>query len=269
MTDTEPRRPPGRRTVLITGASSGIGVEFARLFAANGDDLVLAARREDRLKTLATDLAGRHGIKADAVACDLATPEGVQALAIEVGRRGHVVDVLVNNAGFGLRGPFTRLSFDKQLEMIQVNVTAPTALAGLFLKGMVARGRGGILNVASLAAFQAGPEMAVYYATKAYLLSFSEALFEENRRKGVTVTALCPGPVPTEFGEVAGMADAALFKTGAVPPDVVAKAGFDGFQAGKAIVVPGLVPKIGAFMTRVGSRGLARRIAHEMQRTEW
>lgn len=252
MTETEPRRPPGRRTVLITGASSGIGLEFARLFAGNGDDLVLSARREDRLKTLAADLGGRHGISVDVVPADLAKPDGAQELAIETGRRGHVVDVLVNNAGFGLRGPFVNLSFDRQLEMIQVNVTAPTALAGLFLKGMIARGRGGVLNVASLAAFQAGPEMAVYYASKAYLLSFSEALYEETRRKGVTVTALCPGPVPTEFGEVAGMANAALFKAGPVPADVVAKQGFEGFNAGKAIVVPGLFPKVASVMTRLG-----------------
>ncbi|GLK66821.1 SDR family NAD(P)-dependent oxidoreductase [Hansschlegelia plantiphila] len=256
------------RTVLVTGASSGIGVELARLFAANGDRVVLSARREDRLKALAAELSSKHGVAADVVRGDLSTPDGVKDFAIEVGRKGHVVDVLVNNAGFGLRGRFAQLSFDKQLEMIQVNVAAPTALSGLFLPGMLARGRGGILNVASLAAFQAGPEMAVYYATKAYLLSFSEALFEESKRKGVTVTALCPGPVPTEFGEVAGMGDALLFKTGVVSAEAVAKAGFDGFQAGKAIVIPGALPKIGAFMTRLGSRGLTRRLAHEMQRVK-
>ena len=256
-----------RRTVLITGASSGIGLELARLFAAHGDDLVLAARREDRLKALAQELSGRHGVSAVAAPADLATPEGVKEFAIEIGRRGHVVDVLVNNAGFGLRGPFVKLPLDRQLEMIQVNVAAPTALAGFFLPGMMARGRGGVLNVASLAAFQAGPEMAVYYATKAFLLSFSEALYEESKRSGVTVTALCPGPVPTEFGHVAGMGDAQLFKTGVVSAEAVAKAGFEGFQKGKAIVIPGALPKIGAFMTRLGSRGLPRRIAHEMQRT--
>ncbi|MFC7051585.1 SDR family NAD(P)-dependent oxidoreductase [Hansschlegelia quercus] len=254
------------RTVLVTGASAGIGVELAKLFAANGDRVVLAARREDRLKTLADELKASHGAEADAVKADLSTPDGVKALAIEVGRRGHIVDVLVNNAGFGLLGPFVKLSFDKQLEMIQVNVAAPTALAGLFLPGMLARGRGGILNVASLAAFQAGPEMAVYYATKAFLLSFSEALFEETRRSGVTVTALCPGPSPTEFGEVAGAQNANLFKLGVVSPADVAKAGFEGFQARKAIVIPGAMPKIAALSTRLVSRGLTRRLAHELQR---
>ncbi|GLK76439.1 oxidoreductase [Methylopila jiangsuensis] len=254
-----------RRTVLITGASSGIGLELARLFAANGDDLVLAARREDRLKALADELSARHGIAASAVAADLAKPDGVKELAIEVGRRGHIVDVLVNNAGFGLLGPFARLPYDRQLEMLAVNVNAPTALAGLYLPGMLARGRGGILNVASLAAFQAGPEMAVYYASKAYLLSFSEALYEETRRSGVTVTALCPGPSPTEFGQVAGASNVKLFKTGVVSAADVAKAGFDGFQARKAIVIPGALPKLSAFATRFLSRGLLRRIAHELQ----
>ncbi|WP_020177714.1 SDR family oxidoreductase [Methylopila sp. M107] len=256
------------RTVLITGASSGIGVELARLFAANGDRLVLVARREDRLKALAEELSAKHKIEASAIACDLAKPEGAKKLAIEAGRKGHVVDVLVNNAGFGLRGKFAKLPLDRQLEMIQVNVTAPAALAGLFLRGMLARGRGGILNVASLAAFQAGPDMAVYYATKAFLLSFSEALHEETRGKGVNVTALCPGPVPTEFGEVAEMGDAALFKTGVVSAEAVAKAGFDGFQAGKAIVIPGVLPKVGALSTRFVPRGVSRRIAGALQGVE-
>lgn len=264
----QPSGPPGRRTVLVTGASSGIGVELARLFATNGDDLVLSARREDRLKALASELADKHGITADTVTADLADPAGAQTLAVEVGRRGHVVDVLVNNAGFGLLGPFAKLPFDRQLEMVQVNVAAPTALAGLYLPGMLARGRGGILNVASLAAFQAGPEMAVYYATKAYLLSFSEALFEESRRQGVTVTALCPGPSPTEFSDVAGAKDAALFKFGTVSPAEVAKAGFDGFQARKAIVIPGAMPKISALSTRLVPRGFTRRLAHELQRSK-
>lgn len=256
------------RTVLITGASSGIGVELARLFAANGDAVVLAARREDRLKALADELAATHGVAASAVPADLSKPDGARNLAIAVGRKGHVVDVLVNNAGFGLRGRFATLPFDRQLEMVQVNVTAPTALAGLFLPGMLARGKGGILNVASLAAFQAGPDMAVYYATKAYLLSFSEALFEETRSKGVTVTALCPGPVPTEFGKTAGLGGAKIAKAGVVSAADVAKAGFEGFRAGKAIVIPGAMPKLGAFVTRLGSRGLNRRFVGALQGVE-
>ncbi|MET0313272.1 MAG: SDR family oxidoreductase [Hansschlegelia sp.] len=262
-----PRSATGR-TVLITGASSGIGVELARLFAANGDSVVLAARREDRLKALAEELAAKHGVAASAIPADLAKPDGAKALAIEVGRKGHVVDVLVNNAGFGLRGSFAALSFDRQLEMVQVNVMAPTALAGLFLPGMLARGRGGILNVASLAAFQAGPDMAVYYASKAFLLSFSEALYEETRGTGVSVTALCPGPVPTEFAKVADLEGASLFKRGVVSAEEVAKAGFDGFQAGRAIVIPGALPKLGAFSTRFAPRGVARRIAGALQRLD-
>ena len=136
------------RTVLVTGASSGIGLELARLFAANGDKLILTARREDRLQALAKELWDRHAVEAVTISADLAKPEGAKELAIEIGRKGQVVDVLVNNAGFGLRGEFAKLSFDRQLEMVQVNVTAPTALAGLYLPGMLARGKGGILNVA-------------------------------------------------------------------------------------------------------------------------
>lgn len=253
------------RTVLVTGASSGIGVELARLFAENGDRLVLAARREDRLRKLADELSAQHKVEASVVTCDLGKPDGAKELAIEIGRKGHVVDVLVNNAGFGLRGKFASLSFDRQLEMIQVNVTSATALAGLFLPGMLARGRGGILNVASLAAFQAGPDMAVYYATKAYLLSFSEALYEETRKKGVTVTALCPGPVPTEFSDVADLGGTRLFKTGVVSAEAVAKAGFEGFRAGKPIVIPGAFPKVSALSTRFAPRGLTRRIAQAIQ----
>ncbi|GBD48921.1 SDR family NAD(P)-dependent oxidoreductase [Methylopila sp. Yamaguchi] len=257
-----------RRTVLVTGASSGIGVELARLFGANGDDLVLVARREDRLKALGDELSARHGISAHAVAADLAAPDGAKELALAVGRAGHVVDVLVNNAGFGLRGTFAKLPLDRQLEMIAVNVTAPTALAGLFLRGMLARGRGGILNVASLAAFQAGPNMAVYYATKAYLLSLSEALHEEARAKGVTVTALCPGPVPTEFSSVADLGGTRLFKVGVVSAEAVAKAGFDGFQKRQAIVIPGGMSKVSALMTRLVPRGVTRRIAEALQDVE-
>ncbi|MFC3691860.1 SDR family NAD(P)-dependent oxidoreductase [Chenggangzhangella methanolivorans] len=256
------------RTVLITGASSGIGVELARLFAANGDKIILTARRADRLKALAKEFWDKHAIEAAVAPADLAKPDGAKELAIAIGRKGLVVDVLVNNAGFGLRGDFAKLPLDRQLAMVQVNVTAPTALAGLFLPGMLARGKGGILNVASLAAFQAGPEMAVYYASKAYLLSLSEALHEEAKSKNVTVTALCPGPVPTEFGEVAKMGDAALFKTGVVSAEDVAKAGFEGFQAGEAIVIPGALPKLGAFGTRFIPRGVSRRLAHELQRVK-
>ena len=254
-----------RRTVLVTGASSGIGVELAKLFAADGCDLVLAARRENRLTALAAELEAKHAIVATAISADLADPDGVKNLVIAIGRKGIVVDVLVNNAGFGLRGHFAKLPYDRQLEMIAVNITAPTALAGLLLPGMLARGRGGVLNVASLAAFQAGPDMAVYYASKAYLLSFSEALFEEAKPHGVTVTALCPGPVPTEFSDVADLGGTRLFKVGVVSAEAVAKAGFDGFRAGRAIVIPGATSKLGALMTRLVPRALTRRIAGALQ----
>ena len=253
------------RTVLITGASSGIGAELARLFAGIGDHLVLTARRGDRLQALAGDLAAKHGVRVEAITADLSKPEAPKELLIEAGRRGLIVDVLVNTAGFGLRGRFAKLPYNRQLEMVQVNVTAPTALAALLLPGMLARKRGGILNVASLAAYQAGPNMAVYYASKAYLLSFSEALFEEAKPHGVTVTALCPGPVPTEFASVADLQGTRLFKIGAVGAEEVARAGFAGFQRGRAVVIPGGAPKLGAVVAKVSPRALTRKLAALLQ----
>ena len=180
-----------KETALITGASSGIGLDLARLFAKDGHDVVLVARSEGKLREIAAELERDFGMTAHVIVADLAKPDAPQTLVAQLPVD---VDVLVNNAGFGVLGPFVETDLAKELEMIQVNVVALTHLTKLLLPPMVARRRGRVLNVASTAAFQPGPLMAVYYATKAYVLSFSEAIADELRDSGVTVTALCPGP---------------------------------------------------------------------------
>ena len=206
-----PTSPAARPVALVTGASAGIGTELARQLAAD-HDLVLTARRGEHLQALAAELTAR-GAVCHVVPADLADPAAPRRLFDAVAA-GLTVDVLVNNAGFGDLGAFAQADLAKSLSMIQVNVTALTELTGLFLPGMLARGRGRVLNVGSVAGFQAGPFMAAYYATKAYVNSFSEALHSELRGTGVTVTVLCPGPVATEFGAVAGFRPAGGFSAG-------------------------------------------------------
>ena len=253
-------------TVLITGASSGIGLELARLFAAEGSDLVLVARSGERLRELAAALEREHGTRAVALEKDLSDPAAPRAIHEELARAGIAVDVLVNNAGFGARGPFAELPLDRQLDMVQVNVAALVRLTGLFLPGMRQRGRGGILNVASTAAFQAGPLMAVYYATKAFVLHFSEALAEESRGSGVVISCLSPGPTVTGFMEAAGMHGTRLFRGGAMDARKVAQAGLRGFRAGRVIVVPGLLNRFAAGTVRFLPRSLARKAAGALQK---
>lgn len=253
-------------TVLITGASAGIGVEFARLFAADGAALVLVARRVDRLETLAAELRNRNGSTVLVIAGDLSDPRYPGELCDKLQADGVTIDVLVNNAGFGARGDFADLDFKRQCDMVQVNVTAPTVLSRMLLPGMVARRRGGILNVASIAGFQPGPYMGVYYATKAFLLSFSEAIAEEVRGKGVTVSCLCPGPTITEFGQAAGMDSTIVFRHWAMTAEAVARIGYDGFRRGKAVVVPGLLNKISTLVVRVIPRSVVRRLVARIQK---
>ena len=186
-------------TVLITGASSGIGRELARQFAGDGADLVLIARSEDRLRDLAGELTAEYGVTVEVVPADLSQPGSPDQIVQTLAQQQTDVDVLVNNAGFGARGPVAGLGVQRQLEMIEVNVAALTRLTALLLPGMLERRRGDILNVASTAAFQPGPNSAVYYATKAYVLSFTEALAEEVRGSGVRVSCLAPGPTDTGF----------------------------------------------------------------------
>ena len=190
-------------TVLITGASSGIGLELAKCFAAEKSRLVLVARNAAALEALAAELRREHQIEAHVLTADLAKPDAARDVFEQAGRAGFSVDVLVNNAGFGLHGSFTELPLPRQLEIIHVNITALVALTGLFLPGMVQRQRGGILNVGSVAGFMPGPHMAIYFATKAFVQSFIEALNEELRGSGVAVSVLCPGPTKPNFSQVA------------------------------------------------------------------
>ncbi len=254
-----------QETVLITGASSGIGLELARLFAADGADLVLVARRRDAITRLAAELGAGHGIAVQVLAVDLARPDAPDAIARCLDAAGVSPDVVVNNAGFGLRGQAAELDRQRQLDMVQVNVAALTDLSCRFLPAMKAKGRGGVLNVASTAAFQSGPGMAVYYATKAYVLSFTEALAEELSASGLTVTCLCPGPTATEFAERADMADTPLFRNATADAAAVARAGHQGFRRGRLIVIPGLKNKAAAASVRFAPRPVVRKLIKAMQ----
>jgi short-subunit dehydrogenase len=247
-------------TVLITGASSGIGRELARCFAESGADLVLVARREDRLRKLGQKLTSQYGVKVRFLAKDLARPTAAREIADELQNGGVQVAVLVNNAGFGDRGSFVQLDLERQMNMVQVNVSAATELTHRFLPGTLRNGRGGILNVASTAAFQPGPWLSVYYAAKAYTLHFSEGLAEELAGTGVSVTCLCPGPTETEFGAESHMEGSLLFLMGAMSAVDVARAGYAGFRRRKVIVIPGICNKFSAFIVRLGPRSAVRKI---------
>src|SRR3954468_23497255 len=230
----------GRPLAVVTGASAGIGRELADILAREGHDLVLVARREAELKTLAEELLQRHGAISTVAPVDLSQPDAADQVLAAIGPEA-AVDVLVNNAGFGGHGAFAERPRSDELRMLAVNVVALTDLTRVLLPGMVARGHGRVLNVGSTAAFQPGPFMAVYYATKAYVLSLSQALAEETRGTGVTVTCLCPGVTDTEFHGVAGT-DAQPLTSGALsmPARAVAEAGYRAMMRGKLIVVPGL-----------------------------
>jgi len=244
-----------RPVTLITGASAGLGAEFARQCARLGDEIVLVARRRERLDALARAI----GPQAHVIEADLGQPEAPARVVAQAASRGLWVQTLINNAGFGLAGRLDEIPLARQLEMIDLNVRALTELCHAVLADMRLKGDGAILNVASTAAFQAGPHMAVYYATKAYVLSLTEALHQENKGSGVSVTALCPGPTATEFFDVAGAPDGRLAKM-ATDPVAVVRAGLDGLAKNKAIVVPGLMNKIGSQSNRLLPRAAMRRI---------
>jgi short-subunit dehydrogenase len=256
----------GRQTALITGASGGIGLELARRFAAGGYDLVLVARSTAKLEELAGELR-KHGGAVGVLVKDLAVPESPEEVCRELEAAGIAVDVLVNNAGFATYGPFVETDLGRELEELQLNIVTLTHLTKKLLPGMLARRRGGVLNLASTAGFQPGPLMAVYYATKAYVISFSEALAEELSGTGVTVTALCPGPTATGFQRRAGLEGSKLFSGMLQVADAaaVARAGYEGFRAGKRIVIPGLINKVGVQSIRVSPRALITRMVKRMQ----
>lgn len=259
---------PGRRqaeTVLITGASSGIGRELARLFAADGARLVLVARSEDRLRELAGELAATYAGTVQVVPADLRRPASPAEIVEALAQRHIDVDVLVNSAGFGAHGSVAELGADRQAEMIEVNAAALTRLTALLLPGMLERHRGAILNVASTAAFQPGPNQAVYCATKAYVLSFTEALAEEVRGSAVRVCCLAPGATDTGFASQADMAGTRLFRWGVMDAARVARAGHDGLRQGKGLVIPGTRNRILAFAVRLSPRPVVTRVSAYLQ----
>lgn len=257
--------PP--KTALITGASAGIGRELARVFAAKGYHLVLVARDKKRLEELAEELERRNDVRAAVLVKDLTAPRAADEVFEKVKESGIHIDVLVNNAGYASNGPFHLTDTQNELNMIQLNVSALVLLTRLFAPDMVARSDGRILNVASTAAFQPGPYMATYYATKAFVLSFSNAIAKELEGTGVTVTTLCPGPVRSSFQDRAGI----QYSPGTgnwiimnAPP--VARAAFDGLMKGKRVVVPGLVHKFHMFIVRLLPRALLLKIVASLNK---
>jgi len=263
------RRGPGAgSTALITGASHGIGLELAHLFARDGWDLVIAARSRVRLKHLARSLQTAHGIHCYTLPLDLADAGSPLRLFRALKQEGITVDALVNNAGFGSFGEFASTPAETTLEMIQVNVTALAHLTRLFLPGMIERRKGWILNVASVAAFQPGPLMACYYASKAFVLSLSEAVAEETRGTGVLVTALCPGPTRTQFGVRAGMRPSRMFSghmLRSMDARTVARAGYRAMLRGRVIAIPGLENRVLPLAVRVTPRALVRKAVRALQ----
>ncbi len=247
-----------KKVALVTGASAGLGVEFARQLSKRGHRLVLVARRKERLEELAKELGN-----ARAVAIDLSKSNAVAKLMADVEENGETVDLLVNNAGFGLIGRFAELDAKRERQMIDLNVGTLTDLCRAVAPAMIRRKSGAILNVASTAAFQAGPGMGVYFATKAFVLSLSEALHEELKPHGVRVSCLCPGPTRTEFGDVAGLKGdlAKAFEKLAMDAATVVRLGLDGLDRNRAIVITGKINKLGAVGTRFLPRSVIRKIA--------
>lgn len=254
------------RTALVTGASGGIGEAFARRLATEGADLVLVARGKEKLQALAAALKKKHGIAVTVIPKDLTQSDAAQVLFEETNRRHLTVDVLVNNAGFGIGGPFLESKLERTLEMIQLNVSTLVALTRLYLPGMVERRGGAVVNVASTAAFQPTPYMgAAYGATKAFVLSFSEALWEECRTSGVTVMALCPGPTSTGFFDVAGMAEGSM-PVGAQTPDEVVEVALQGLKAKRPSVISGWMNYALAQSSRLAPREIVARVTGLMFR---
>ncbi len=254
------------KTALITGASTGIGKELARVFAENGARLILIARSQDKLEKLKAELEDKYMIPVFIIIKDLAQANAGKEVFEEVMQRGLQVDYLVNNAGIGLYGEFYNTEWDKENVMINLNITSLTHLTKLFLKGMMERKQGRIMNVASTAAFQPGPLLSVYFASKAYVLHFSEAIGYELRNTGITVTTLCPGPTLSEFKDTANMGESKLFKQRGIPSSAeVAKYGYKAMMKGKAVAIHGWKNRLLASSTGLAPRKLILAIAERIQ----
>lgn len=256
------------KLALVTGASSGIGLEMARLLAKDGCHLILVARDKKKLEEVASELRNANGVEATVISQDLSTPTGPADLVKQVASMGKEVDILINNAGYGDFGAFAESAEARILGMIQVNIIALTVLSRAFLPSMIKRGEGKILNVASTAAFQPGPLMAVYYASKAYVLSLSEAIANEVAGTGVTVTALCPGPTESGFQHAAKMESSKLFRSKMVTvmdSPTVARQGIQAMKSGRRIIVTGMANKMMAFSVRFAPRGMLTQLVRKMQ----
>jgi short-subunit dehydrogenase len=251
--------PQPASTALVTGASSGIGEQIARGLARRGHGVTLVARREDRLTALAEELAGAHDVRAEVIGADLGDSGSRDALAAKLDELGLDVEVLVNNAGYGGFGAFAEQERERELGMIRLNVEALVDLEARYLAGMVERGRGAVINIASTASFQPIPDNATYAATKAFVLSHGEAVHEELRGSGVSITTVCPGPVKTEFAEVAGIGGAEKRTPSFVwlTPEEVAAAAIEGAEGGDRVVVPGLMNRATSIVGQHAPRGIA------------
>lgn len=255
-------------TAIITGASTGIGRDLASICAKAGYDTVVIARNASQLEELAAQIRKDTGRRVQVLPCDLAEASAPAAVFEQLRGQSGEIEIFVNNAGIGTIGPFVETENAKQMQMLHLNICALTELSRLFLPGMIARRSGYLMNVASTAAFQPGPRMAVYYASKAYVLSLSEALHNELKGTGVSVTCLCPGPTTTAFQERAGMGQKVkLMKSPSVMDSFsVAQAGFRGMMARKSVVIPGMLNAATAFMTRFAPRQLSASIAGSLNR---
>ncbi len=253
-------------TALITGASSGIGLELARVHASKGGDLVLVARNKARLDELKTELEKTYKVKVFTIGKDLSAPDSAQDVYNQITKNNIQVDYLINNAGFGDFGMFADSDWNKELQMINLNITTLTQFTKLYIKDMVSRGSGKVMNVASTAAFQSGPTMAVYYATKAYVLSFSEAISNEVSNKGVTVTTLCPGPTESGFQSAAAMEESALVKGKKLPTSKqVADYGYKSMINSKTVAIHGLMNYLMANSVRFFPRSVVVKITRMIQ----
>lgn len=253
-----------QQTALITGASGGIGYEIATLMAKDGINLILAARSKKKLEQSALELQ-TYGVQVEVIVSDLSKAGSAEKLYKQVKELGSSIDLLVNNAGVGVFGKFTETNLQEDLDMLYLNINSLTHLTKLILPDMTKRGKGRILNVASTAAFQPGPLMAVYYASKAYVLSFSEAIENELKGTGITVSALCPGPTRTDFSERANLVNSKLFDGGTMDSKTVAKVGYEGFMKGKSVIIPGTQNKILAKSIRFLPRKIVTKTVRRMQ----
>ncbi|OUL36948.1 short-chain dehydrogenase [Nostoc sp. T09] len=264
MNTTHQRQP--KKTALITGAANGIGYELAYIFALNGYNLVLVDRMAEKLAEVANKFQDELGISVKAIVKDLSIKTSPEEIFTELQQEFIKVDVLVNNAGFGIHGLFNETNLNTELEMLQVNLVCLTHLTKLFLKDMVKQGEGKVLNLSSAAAFQPGPLMAVYFATKAYILSFSQALASELEGTGVTVTALCPGPTESAFHERTGIAGAKQVENNnMMDAATVAKIGYRALMEGKTVAIPGFKNRLLAEIVRFTPRNLVTKIVKNMQ----